>query len=371
MKIVGKFVIGFRLLLMLAAGVVAAEGDWYVATNGNDSWAGTNWDTAFSTISNGVAHAGGGQTVWVGMGTYLISTQINVTTNLTLLGVGGSSNTIVARDPAFTNRLINMTHSGAVVDGFTLTNGLENTAAYGGGVSMTAGLLRNCLIVKNVDTDPGARPYGGGVNATGGVISNCVIRANQSLGGYAKAGGLNVVNATVKHCVIESNYAQESPANGGLIVAGASRVENCLFRANNGAAVNAAGTTLIRNCTLVGGTGGNPAMYLGGSSTALNCIVYYNVAPDVSVVAPAVMQYSCTSNVVSGAGNIVGAPLFLDRAAGDFRLMPKSPCINAGLMAGWTAGDADLDGHPRIVGGMVDMGAFENQLLSGTLLFIQ
>jgi PKD repeat protein len=347
----------------------------YVAPDGLAELPYDTWGKAATNLNAAVEAAytvGCTQSVFVTNGIYAVDRQLELNGPVVLAGVNGASNTMAVRNGAYMHRLVSLNHAAAIVDGLTLTNGLEDTTAYGGGVLMTAGRLQNCIVIKNIDTGPSAsQPYGGGVNATGGVISNCVIRANQSLGSYAKAGGLNVVNATVKHCVIESNYAQESPANGGLIVAGASRVENCLFRANNGAAVNAAGTTLIRNCTLVGGTGGNPAMYLGGSSTALNCIVYYNVAPDVSVVAPAVMQYSCTSNVVSGAGNITNAPLFVNRAAGDFRLMPKSPCINAGLMAGWTAGDADLDGHPRIVGGMVDMGAFENQLLSGTLLFIQ
>jgi hypothetical protein len=46
---------------------------------------------------------------------------------------------------------------------------------------------------------------------------------------------------------------------------------------------------------------------------------------------------------------------------GDFQLQPGSPCIDAGSdnVPGLPA--TDFDGNPRVVGGSVDMGAFEYQ----------
>jgi hypothetical protein len=73
------------------------------------------------------------------------------------------------------------------------------------------------------------------------------------------------------------------------------------------------------------------------------------------------MRYSCTTPVpLNGIGNITNAPLFVDAASGNFRLQANSPCINAGRNADAPAG-LDLDGNLRIVGGAVDIGAYEFQ----------
>jgi hypothetical protein len=61
-----------------------------------------------------------------------------------------------------------------------------------------------------------------------------------------------------------------------------------------------------------------------------------------------------------GTVNITNAPLFVDYASGNLRLYRNSPCINAGRNA-YVSLATDLDGNPRIVGGTVDVGAYEYQ----------
>lgn len=81
-------------------------------------------------------------------------------------------------------------------------------------------------------------------------------------------------------------------------------------------------------------------------------------------------------------GCIADDPLFLDAAAGDYRLRTEygrligpdtwvhdaqtSPAIDAGLNHHWHAGSTDLEGNPRLKRGRfdsaairVDMGAYE------------
>jgi hypothetical protein len=62
---------------------------------------------------------------------------------------------------------------------------------------------------------------------------------------------------------------------------------------------------------------------------------------------------------VFGSGNIyMQEPMFIDTAALDFRLQPCSPAIQAGDSTGVTT-TLDLLGRPRIVDGIIDIGAIE------------
>jgi len=81
------------------------------------------------------------------------------------------------------------------------------------------------------------------------------------------------------------------------------------------------------------------------------------------------LNYCCTTPLPgSGLGDFTNAPLFVDQAGGNLRLQSNSPCINAGINAFAPAG-LDLDGHPRIAGGTVDVGAYEFQAPASLLSY--
>ncbi len=74
----------------------------------------------------------------------LLTAEIAVDKGVTILSENGSATTFV--NGGGTTRCFNMTAAG-VIDGFTITNGVTSTG--GGGVKMTAGTVRNCVITKN------------------------------------------------------------------------------------------------------------------------------------------------------------------------------------------------------------------------------
>src|SRR6185295_5909446 len=121
-------------------------------------------------------------------------------------------------------------------------------------------------------------------------------------------------------------------------------------------------------CTVTG----NSAVSGGGGAfggTLNNCIVYFNTAPDDAnhyqdSSVSTVLNFCCTTPLpTDGVGNFTNAPLFFDQAGGNLRLQSNSPCINAGNNS-YAPRPTDLDGNPRIVGGTVDIGAYELQPLN-------
>jgi hypothetical protein len=73
------------------------------------------------------------------------------------------------------------------------------------------------------------------------------------------------------------------------------------------------------------------------------------------------LNFCCTTPLPpNGIGNITNDPVLINVAGGDFHLQSNSPCINSGNNA-YVSVTNDLDGNPRIVGGTVDIGAYEYQ----------
>ncbi|MCC7291788.1 MAG: hypothetical protein IT449_06985 [Phycisphaerales bacterium] len=60
-----------------------------------------------------------------------------------------------------------------------------------------------------------------------------------------------------------------------------------------------------------------------------------------------------------GEGNFDADPQWIDAGGGNLRIAGDSPCVDAGDNDAVTQ-SVDLDGNPRILGGRVDIGAYEN-----------
>jgi hypothetical protein len=342
-------------------------------------------------VSNGVYQTGGravygGETNRVVVNKPVIVQSVNGPATTTIVGLGNPSNAGFG-NLFFDMRCVYLTN-GAVLSGFTLTNGstLNNSGDIfreqsGGGVwcEGNSAIVSNCVITENI-----ANYYGGG--AFGGTFFNCTFVSNSATTDDSWSYGGGTCYAVLSHCIVSGNGA--GGGGGGTCF---GMVNNSLISGNNaniggGACSNGlnnsilinnsaeygggAASSVLVNCTVVSNTanplsfGGPPPAGGGGSAggALTNCIVYYNfssgTAPNFSGGA---MSYCDTLPLATnGFGNITNGPVFVDLVNGDFHLQSNSPCINSGNNVSVPTG-SDLDGNPRISGGTVDMGAYEFQ----------
>ena len=397
-------IVGLSLLAIPATATVR-----YVNVN-NTSPASpyTNWVTAATNIQSASDSAVPGDLVLVTNGVYATGTssavsgltRVAIKESITVQSVNGPGVTIIKgyQEPGITNGFKSVRcvylPSGSTISGFTLTNG--STASVGGGIRCKSydSIVTNCIITGNSASGSG----GGGCNGT---YINCTISGNTS---FTNGGGLDLSLGVATNCAIIGNRAKfgagiyEGVVNNSLISSNRASVygggaysntlNNCIIRSNStviagggaiysilnnclltgnfaggggGGGGGGASSSTLSNCTIVG----NIATAGGGgteSSTLKNCINYYNIGglgDDNS--GDGILNYCCTIPLpVSGAANFTNAPAFVDLANGDFHLQTNSPCINAGNNAYVTITN-DLDGNPRIIGGTVDMGAYECQ----------
>ncbi|MBI2438893.1 MAG: hypothetical protein HYV36_08810 [Lentisphaerae bacterium] len=408
----------FFIVWLLLTAVNAQGATYYVSPAGNDANNGTSWTLAKQTIQAGINAATSGDTVLVADGTYLLTNQISISPGITVRSVNGAQSTTI--DGGGVTRCAYLDQN-AVLDGFTLTNGddpncgggvlvyggtvancmISGNSAYraGGGVTVEGGTVMNCTISGNA-----ANEFGGGVfiNHQGGTVVNCTISGNWA--SYWDGGGVFVnQGGTVMNCTISGNIANIN--GGGVYIYQGGMVMNCTISGNSayqgggvfvgegtlpnytisgnsanwgGGVFDLRGTVVVENCTISGnlafGSGGGVHNNDGG--TVRNCIMYYNQSDDVYNNNNAI-SYSCIGTNIGGTGNITNEPQFVaigtgygaNHVPGDYRLRPTSPCINAGINQSWMTSATDLDGLPRIVGGIVDMGAYEFSTEPGTVQF--
>jgi len=302
---------GLIILIYFASQKILADTHYVSPTGGNISPY-TSWANAATNIQPAVNVAVAGETVLVTNGIYYPGSQISVAKAITVKSVNGSGVTIVNGSHA--HRCFNLTSANPIIDGFTITNGyITGASATGGGIYCNqGGTVMNCVIVGNV-----SQWSGGGIGCyQGGTIQSCVINGNTA---QSQDGGGLYVNqgGTVQNCTIVNNFANR---NGGGI------------EGNSGGEIQ-------------------------------NCIIYDNTGGEIHG-SPSENRYNCIKNWSSHSnGNISDDPQFV--SAGDYHLLPTSPCLNVGTNLPYVLSSTDIEGNPRLVGNKVDMGAYEYSALLG------
>ena len=340
---------------------------FHVATDGNNGADGFSWPTAKQTIQGGVSAAIDGDTVLVSNGVYatgtrvtpghLVSNRVVMTGNILLQSVHGPGVTSIQglydglNDLTGNVRCVYMTSG--VLSGFTLTNGGTRSGGQfadvcGGGAYATGGTLTNCVIT-------GCHALIGG-GSYSGTLNNCSLCFNT-----AASDGGGAYSSTLSNCLISGNSSASDDGGVGYYCT----LCNCAIIGNT---AGDTGGGVGNRCTLYNCTiAGNSAAVSGGGvcfyCTNFNCIIYSNTAPDAPnwfyAYAPSIFNNCCTMPMpTNGTGNITNDPQFVNAAAGDYHLQPFSHCIDAGNNS-YVQGATDLQGHPRIFNGTVDLGAYE------------
>jgi predicted outer membrane repeat protein len=301
---------------------------------------------------------------------------------------------------------------------FTATAGLPNSA----GATVAGSTFANNSATGDAPLTDQTGGLGGAIdNGSGSLTVTDSTFANNSASGYGYFGGsaggaiANAGTLTLSNSTFYGNSATGSttaPGSGGALYTGtviggtsSATVTNSTFFGNsadgNGGAINAAsGALVVNNSTLAGNQAGNSGQ--GGGAyvssgihvatvTLYDTIVAGNrhgtVGDDVfGFVSPATSIFNLIGDGTGGGlsdgigGNRVGtASNPIDPLLGPLQdnggptwtmaLLPGSPALDAGDNDGVPA--TDQRGLPRVVGGTVDIGAFEAQPGAATQLVVR
>jgi len=338
----------------------------------------TSWATAAQSIQSAVDVAVPRARVLVADGVYCTGTRelrghnrLAVDKPLTVSSVNGPDHTII--DGMSAVRCVYLTNN-TVLSGFTLTNGTSGVSCE----SVTA-VVSNCVIAGN----SGRGSVGGtlyyctlsdnsGGGAGGGVLNYCTLTDNgyencygggawgstlnhcRLLDNFAARGG-GAFHSTLNHCTLIGNSTSEGTYNYGGGAYGGT-LNNCLLKQNYaGYSGGGACNSTLNTCTLVA----NSARYDGGGAAVWNIGPWYGWDDDECILRNCILYENSADSLCTLQNCWTTDPLFVNANGwGDLRLQSNSPCINAGN-DDYVTTATDLDGMPRIIGGTVDIGAYE------------
>jgi len=349
-------------------------------------------------------------------GNFFYRTYSGETNDITILGgyTSGCNDNDRVLDPTNTildggesDRVLNLYAIGSgpdfTIEGFTIQNG--DCVNSGGGIyaytttSSTAGgtiTINNNIITDNTG-NVGGGVYARTVTATGTtgdiiIIDNIITQntSNSNSGGVA-ATAYSSDSGTAGGIILVNNIIADNTALG-LVGGGVS--------ADSDSASGTPGTVTITNNTITGNSaidygGGVEIDRQGGTINFYNNIVsgnttysnYYDI--DLSGTGGTANGFNNNYDLDPGGmngswdsgetSNIDVDPLFVNASAGNYRLKPRSLCIDAGETLAPQIPNFDIEGNDRIIDGnrdgiaIVDMGAYEyvpRSLISHILLLL-
>lgn len=351
-----------------------------VAPTGNDVNDGSSWDKAKKTIQGAVdwlLDAGG--EVWVKEGTYGESVTLYPFIYL-YGGFRGDETQKSQRDWKAHETIIEPSTN---VEAVKALGGNEYSAIDGFTVRKGKGVLCNCAgpdIRNNIITQSSSWAiscntrsdsriacnaiYGnaGGVYATARsnpTVTGNVIRDNTQSGVYTGDGFTTVTN----NIITGNSFTYDG---GGIKLYDGIIADNLIVGntcSGHGGGISGGGTFV--NNTIAGNTATGLGGGIWGGKVVKNNIVVFNSSGICQESSGGTLQYNDVFGntgyqylyVTPGTGSISVDPRFV--GGDDYHLQAISPCIEAGdnsvVGADWT----DMDGHSRIQGLKVDMGAYE------------
>ena len=210
----------------------------------------------------------------------------------------------------------------------------ENSATLSAGAIFGGGALalNRASFIKNTAVQHGGAMWAGGASTK---VDNTIFSQNSvtktaNYGGavYASAGNISFINTTFSNNTIVYENSSKTLSYGAALYRGG-------------------GTVAVYNSILWGNTRG------AGVADQLNA----GIAVDNTIVQ---------NDYAAGTGIKIGNPAFTDAINDNLNLKPGSLAIDGGLN-NWQVYPTDLAGNARVINGVVDLGAYENDG-SGSLL---
>ncbi len=377
------------------------------------------------TIQAGINAASNGDTVLVAPGTYVENINFSGKAITVTSSAGAKTTIIDGGGVASVVMFVTGEGSTSILSGFTLQNGTStfNSSYSGGGiyVSHASPTITNNVIQNNTACGDGG---GIGISFGSPRIQNNTIKNNSqsACSGGVGGGGISVVGASSSK-IVGNRILSNRWGNGGgisLFEAGTPTIMNNIFSGNGNSVGQGGGMWMVNdsnplivqnlfyknlasqgggiylsipsgsqgpilvNNTIVGATGATQgsAVWAGGfdnqvqffnnlliglsGENAVYCDSTYSSTPPVFTNNDAYspsgsgLLGTCSSES-SQNGNISLDPLFVNATQSNYRLQSGSLAINTGDNAAPDLPKKDLAGKSRIVGGIIDMGAYEFQ----------